>query len=236
MKKVTLYTIVLLFFFSCQKEKEIAPDINSISPVLSSADIDDFILDRIKETGTVFDWKDATNDVLFSAAMKSDSIFAIGYQPVGFNDIATRINTIDLEDENWKPVLDKILNFILKGEKERRPNIELSDLLPFGYPKVVPNVSIKITNKATVVKLREMPEIRFLEAMGYALSDNTVSSRNIFGCNGAGPNYDLDTAHYTTIEPLTKQSWHHSVTQKAHQDHHHRPGLRHKRNKRTLPK
>lgn len=211
MKRVLGFVAILLMM-SCQKN-EVAFNEDNLNKtdILSQSEISQTI-HEILETTAVFDWDMVGDHFLYSAAMHSDSVFEIGYQPVGFANLPERIHEIDIDASEWKTVQTKILNIILEGEKERNPNITLDDLLAFGYPKVLPNMAVIISNEATVSKLRQLPEVRFLEAMGYSLPPRDAEFRNIFGCNGAGPNFDIDTADYTTIAPEVKQSWHHAAS------------------------
>lgn len=212
MKRFLGFAIAVLTLASCQKnEVAVAENAAERTDVLSPADINQQIYD-ILETTAVFDWDMVDDHTLYSAAVQSDGVFEIGYQPVGFQNLSEKIHEIDIHSNEWKAVQDKILTLILNGEKELNPKIELTDLLAFGYPKVLPNMAVIISNEKTITTLRNLPEVRFLEAMGYSLPRQTVESRNVFGCNGAGPNYDIDENDYTTIAPDVKQSWHHEAS------------------------
>jgi hypothetical protein len=209
MKRFLGFAVIVLTLASCQKKEAVVSEINTEKlNVLSSAVINQTIYD-ILETTPVFDWEMVDDHTLFSAGMQSDRVFEIGYQPVGFQNLPERIHEIDIHSPDWQDVQNKILTIILNGEKELNPKIELTDLLAFGYPKVLPNMAVLISNEKTISNLRNLPEVRFLEAMGYSLPSQNVESRNIFGCNGAGPNFDIDENDYTTIAPDAKQSWHH---------------------------
>ena len=212
MKRVLTFVIGLLALAGCQKNDALVETNKVENPtILSQSTINQAIFDILKTTA-VFDWDMVDDHFLYSAAMQSDSVFAIGYQPVGFANLPERIHQIDIHSPEWVAVQDKILQIILEGEKEVNPKVVLEDLLPFGLPKILPNMAVLISNEKTVLKLRNLPEMRFFEAMGYALPQEGVESRNIFGCNGAVPNFDIDTADYAVILPNVKQSWHHAAS------------------------
>jgi serine protease len=212
MKRVLGFVIMLFTVASCQKN-EVTSVENSAekSNLVSTSTINQTIYD-ILETTAVFDWKMVDDHTLYSAAMQSDGVFEIGYQPAGFQNLSERIHEIDIHSKEWKAIQYQILTLILDGEKALNPKVKLDDLLAVGYPKVLPNMAVLISNEKTITKLRNLPEVRFLEAMGYALPSRNVESRNIFGCNGAGPNFDIDENDYTTIAPDVKQSWHHEAS------------------------
>lgn len=209
MKRVLGFAIALMTIVSCQKNEVLVDgQVIEKTNVLNQSEIDRAILD-ILETTAIFDWDMVDDHFLYSAAMQSDSVFAIGYQPQGFTNLSERIHEIDIHSPEWLAVRDQILQIILEGEKELNSKATLDNLLPFGLPTVLPNMAVIISNEKTISKLRTLPEMRFFEAMGYAVPSREVAARNIFGCNGAGPNYDIDTTDYTVIEPAVKQSWHH---------------------------
>ena len=209
MKRVLTIAFSLWFLVGCQKQ-EVGVDASErdLANVLSSSEINRTIR-SILETAAVFDWDMVDDHFLYSAAMQSDSIFAIGYQPANFSNLEEKIHQIDIESEEWVAAREKIFQVVLEGERITNPIIKLEDILPFGMPKVLPNLNIIFSNENTVSKLRNLPEVRFLESMGYSLPPLNVESRNVFGCNGAGPNYDINEDDYIEIAPDVKQSWHH---------------------------
>ena len=179
---------------------------------MPSTEINNFLYKSI-ENGQIFNWKQASDHLIWSAAMQSDSIFAIGYQTLSTSDLINTIHKIDITSSEWMNARDEILNIVLEGERVYNNDITFEDLLPKGYPKTIPSMEVKITNPETIKVLRTRKEVRYLEAMGYELppiADNSNSVlRSSSGC-GAEPDYNLNSADYTTISPAVKQSWNHA--------------------------
>jgi subtilisin family serine protease len=142
--------------------------------------------------------------------MQSDSIFAVGYQPVGFSNIEDQMHLIDISASAWSDMQTSILNLVLEEEQKLHPNWTVDNLLPFGEPSTLPTLAIYMTSFEAMKKLRNMPGVRYVEPMGYELAPIYYPNddRSSSGC-GVSPDYSIDAADYTTIAPLAKQSWHH---------------------------
>jgi serine protease len=201
---LVIYGLLAFTAVSCKKE-----NVENPSDIMSKNDINSALYRAVEEQG-VFNWSTASDDILWSAAMQSDSIFAIGYQLEGFENINANMHTINIELNEWIQVRDEILDFLLLEEQKLNPNKTIEDLLPFGYPTVVPSMALYLTSFEAIQKLRAMSTIRYVEAMGYELPPLEASStdRSSSGCGG-GPDYGLNPLDYETIAPGSKQSWHH---------------------------
>ncbi|MEM9819895.1 MAG: S8 family serine peptidase [Bacteroidota bacterium] len=205
----TLLMIVLLA--SCSKDLDLPNSAILPNDLMSKEEINQTLYAAIEADG-IFHWDKADARLMYSAAMQSDSLFAIGYQIAGTQDLPSKIHEIDIESTQWIAARDKVLQVILDGERELNPDKTVEQLLPHGYPKVLPSMAVLLTNPATIEKLRNMEEIRYLEAMGYELpplrelNDNAVE-RSSSGCGSATPNYSISSADYTTISPNCKRGW-----------------------------
>ncbi|NOQ73841.1 MAG: S8 family serine peptidase [Crocinitomix sp.] len=203
-KYLVIYGLLAITAVSCKKEA-----VENPSEIMSVNDINSQLYREVEKQG-VYNWSTASDELLWSAAMQSDSIFAIGYQPASFADINSQMHTINIESSEWIQVRDEILDIILKEEQKLNPNKTMDDLLPYGYPTVVPSMSVYLTSFEAVQKLRAMSTIRYFEPMGYELPplNANANDRSDSGC-GASPDYGLNPLDYETILPGIKQSWHH---------------------------
>ena len=201
--------LLLVLFAACQDE---LPEPTAESRLLTTAEIDRTLYAAVERSG-VYHWSGASDELLWSAAMQSDSIFAVGYQPVGFQNIETEMHRIDLTAPQWADARETVIELVLTNERALRPGLSRADLFPMGEPEVLPTLALHFTNPATVRQLRELAEIRYVEPMGYELAPlatNQVENRDA-GCDG-GPDYNLNPNDYTTIAPNVKQSWHHAAS------------------------
>jgi len=79
MKKFLLGFIASLLLFSCAKEGNPDFDTAHKDSLVSKTEINQHIRTIMNRDG-IYDWKHASDAILYSAAMSSDSIFALGYQ------------------------------------------------------------------------------------------------------------------------------------------------------------
>ena len=210
-KFLPLLLLLVVAFSSCEID-DLANNETPTEQLLSRDQINQTLYQEIERNGT-YNWSVASDELLWSAAMQSDSIFAIGFQPAGFQNIETEMHRIDLNAADWQAAQEQILQLILDGERAIGAATTREDLLPLGEAEVLPNMAVHFTNPATVGRLRVMSEVRYLEAMGYELPalNAPAIGRSDSGC-GSSPNYNLNAADYTTIAPNVKQSWHHATS------------------------
>lgn len=205
--QLIVYGLLAFTAVSCKKE-----EVENPSDIMSTNDINSHLYREVEKQG-VYNWSTASDELLWSAGMQSDSIFAIGYQPASFVDINSRMHDLNIESSEWIQVRDEILEFILIEEQKLNPNKTIEDLLPFGYPTVVPSMAVYLTSFEAVQKLRVMGTIRYFEPMGYELPplNANTNDRSSSGCGGS-PDYGLNPLDYETIVPGIKQSWHHATS------------------------
>lgn len=211
MKKFLLGCGASLLLFSCAKESLPIEDSGQKDQLVTKTEINQHIRTVMDRDG-IYDWKHASDAILYSAAMQSDSIFAIGYQTSATDDLEKNIHLVDINSSKWLNVRDELLGLILKGEQDLNPETTTLDLLPYGYPEDLPSMEVRITNPTTISVLREKEEIRYLESISYVLAPDNAIERSSSGC-GVSSNYNLNTSDYTTITPGTKQSWHQGTSQ-----------------------
>ncbi len=200
--KFSAFLAALLLILSCQKNEMVTPQ--ETTDLLTPAEIDERLEAALQERGRIY-WSDQDLHTIYSAGMQSDSIFAIGYQPENFFDIENRMHSLDIESEEWIAVKNKLYDLI-----EREEGVAINTLLPFGEPEVLPNFAVLITQKSTLEALRQLPEVRFLEPMGYYLEEEpTVKDRDA-GC-GSAPNFNIPAEDYTTVAPGAKRPWNYDL-------------------------
>lgn len=189
---------------SCGKEPD--PQ-NRVEGTMSKSEIYKFITSELHRTNKAFDWNSASDDLIYSAGIQSDGVFSIGYQPSGFKDIKDKIHQIDLKEKTWVDTRMMIESLILEYEKEDQTKDGESILAPVDVK--FPQIFAVIRNKELIAKLRTMPEVRFVEPLGYSLEPE-VSTRSSSGCSGA-PSTNINTADYTTLTPSSKRPWNFAI-------------------------
>ena len=94
---------VLLLVSACQKDNRLSNTAPSVKPTKNwtSADISQFIIKKIKEDNTTFDWATASDDMLFSALQNTDKMLAIGFKKANAtDDDAAQFNAANTPE--WK--------------------------------------------------------------------------------------------------------------------------------------
>ena len=118
---------VTLLFTACQKDNKATNETPSVKPAKnwSSAEINDFIVQKIKEDNTVFDWAKASDDMLFSALQNTDNMLAIGFKKANATDEeATQFNAA--KNADWKAAKDALVKMIVESEQKANPSVDYS--------------------------------------------------------------------------------------------------------------
>lgn len=195
----------ILLITSCTEET-VKTDVTNPQTPLTKAEIDRFVNEQLEATGE-FWWSTTDEHTLWSAAVRSDSILSIGYQPVNEKNIDERLHLIDIQEENWKKVRTNLIEWIVNETNKAYPgkNYTTKDLMPFGEESVLPFFNIKIWDEKLIAQLRQMPEVRYLDAIGYISEEMEVVQRSDSGCD-AEPDV-IATSDYTTVTPNAKIPW-----------------------------
>ncbi len=209
MKKNLLiaYVGIAMLLVSCSKEQisNNAPDTVPQNP-LPKSEIDQFVYNQLEKTGQFY-WNSTDDRMLWSAAVRSDSILSIGYQPTREKDLNNRLHLIDFQDNTWRKVRNDLIELIVAETNKKWPshNFTARDLMPLGDEDALPFMLIKVWDEALITQLRRMPEVRYLDAVGYLTEDMEVRLRSDSGCD-AEPNV-ISPSDYTTISPNAKVPW-----------------------------
>jgi len=184
MKKITFFLASLCVLFSCSEnlDQNLQQD-ESNSKILQPSEINAFITESL-ESGEVFDWSTASNQMIFSALTQSDNILALGYTIDPGMDITSFIGTTEKLPADWIAKRDDILENILETEKiaTDNPSLTLEEILPFGLDDVTPTISVVVHSRDVVNDMRSNQNIRYVEPMGYEyLFDSSLKSS--FGCD-----------------------------------------------------
>ncbi len=208
-KNLAILCTVAILFNACSRDNltpEPVGQVTTPEQTFSKEAINTFIVQKIKQEQKVFNWGSATDEMIYSALIESDSILAVGYQIDNFADIEKWIGTQGQLPEEWIETRTEILNQILANEKAvtKNENLTLEDLLPFELDNQIPTFAIKVTSFTTIQELRQNPNIRYVEPMGYYPENQDKSDS---GCGSESGPY-IDPADYTASSSYNaKISW-----------------------------
>jgi subtilisin family serine protease len=207
--KTLLALTGLVFVLAACSKDQLTPDTQNASKQqpMSRAEMDAIITQHFEKNNTVYYWSGASNTMLWSASVRSDSMMSVGYQPAGSTDVLDRIHLIDLNSPEWKAVRKKTIDYIVDATNEAYPDLDATaeDLIRNLDRPTLPTLDVKIFDLAIIEKLRGMPEIRYIEPMGYGLTP--INQRSDSGCSN-DPASSIPSADYTNAPPSAKISWH----------------------------
>lgn len=177
----------------------------SQSTPLNRNQLNKYVQQVLLETDQVFKWEEHDHIFSFSALLLSDSIASIGFKPINIQDFNRFSNTIDIGTDEWKAARMKVAQTFLDMTESKYGIDNVKYLFPYGLPEDRPYFNVRIFDLEILNAIKEMPEVRYLDPMGYSMDEDEVKSNS--GCsNYASTVNPLDT---TLISPNSSQSWHH---------------------------
>ncbi len=181
---------------------------------ITKEQINQFIRDQYAQKGS-FNWKDASDEMIWSALQSSDKIISVGYKPVAEKNIENRLHTINISDDNWKTAKQQVLQLIYNEERKNNTALKMDNMEAWKETKL-PVIDIKIESFETLKLLRQSKLVRYAEPMGYdpiKEFDKTEGalSGGGSGCGGYDGNTSLvNGSDYTIVSPDAKVSWNYS--------------------------
>lgn len=130
--------------------------------------LDNVIKARMMLTKDVFHWSDATDLMVWSALVQSDSLAIVGYQPEEFDPNEHAFEVRDIQSEEWESARIKIKDKINSWAeanltiKEGRNEQIVAEKLP-----MVPYMIVKLSDLTLISELREMPGFANIEVGTY---------------------------------------------------------------------
>lgn len=165
-----------------------------------------FIAQQIKETGQ-FEWKAASDRMLWSALVRADHIVSLGYHVKG--EVGSSGYQLQRQE-----VRDRLLEQIYAIEKKNSAAVS-RETLELWHEAFLPVIDLRITSYETMVMLRYSPLVRYLEPMEY---ETHLFQENTQRQSGCAPNWPDRTlvagVDYGVVSPFAKASWnypHHGV-------------------------
>lgn len=173
---------------------------------MSKAEIDQIVESSLHELNTPFRWATADSRMLWSASVRSDSIMSLGYKPAHEANVEQRLGLIDTNTDEWQAVRNKLIGLIVEETNKEFPELNATPrslFLNLDW-EGLPVLDVKIFSQRIVEQLLEMPEVRYLEPMGYGMGE--LERRSDSGC-GVSPAGSIPAADYTTASPNVKIPW-----------------------------
>ena len=157
MKFRNILSLILFLFcsLSCLQEH----NVGRVEPVWDHDDkalLDKFILTTIEEDNQPFDWNLASTDILHQGVVAANHLLTVGFDKNG-NEI---LNRIFQNEQNNNKQLDYHEEFLVYTD----------EILNFSV--------IRIRQKSSIERLREMNDVAFLEVIGYPFDEHLIYPNN----------------------------------------------------------
>lgn len=204
MKKNVFYLLTVFFVLnSCNREefKNEGPAVEMAKKEpLATQQINAQINQSIQNTGS-FNWSESSDHFLWSAIYQGNAIASIGFG-TSEKDFDRSLSSSSKEIEN------EILTVIQKYEGGEQPRFLITS------DKFLNQMDVVIKKKETIVALRHMKTIRYLEPGDYRYFDyeNKINgaAKSDDSSSGSGCGFNsvtLDNEDYTSVTTNTKVPW-----------------------------
>lgn len=219
MKKIlsVFIAIVIISIVSCQRnEKETAepqdgilkekrnPEAVPQGAPLPQSEIDK-IINNMMDTKKDFRWEWVDLKTLWSATHYGDQSVALGYKPLGYDDISPMINKINVKQGKWKQVHDAIINLVLEEyNKHSAQPVKIEDIM-VEDDAVLPIITLRITDRNVITKLFNLENVRYIEPLDYWPADDRYRATAASGCSASTT--PINGADWTTIPPGCRLPW-----------------------------
>lgn len=162
---------------------------------LGSKEINEKINETIKTKGK-FSWKESSDHFVWSAIFQGNKIASIGFGSSFDRDL----------DPNNAAIENEILDLIKKYEGK-------TDRILLSSDKYLNQIDVAIEKQETIIALRKMKNIRYLEPADYRYFENEnkyngTAAKSSGSSSGCGfESTALNAADYTTVTPNAKAPW-----------------------------
>ncbi|MCE3075454.1 S8 family peptidase [Chryseobacterium gwangjuense] len=198
MKKNAFYLLLLFFVFTACSREDLPNNPGNIEIAqkdpLTAKQINEKINETIKTKGR-FSWKESSDYFVWSAVFQGNKIASIGFGS-SFDRSLTPDN---------KAIEEEILKVIEQYEGKTERILLSSD-------QYLNQIDVAIEKQETVIALRKMKNIRYLEPADYRYFENEqkfgATSKSSSGSSGCGfESTTLSVSDFTTVSPNAKAPW-----------------------------
>lgn len=206
MKYIFILFISLCLLGSCKKQDNFSSQSKAANQLVPVDSINVIIFKAMREKGE-FDWKQATDKVLWSAISQSGFLVSVGYKPSKLATVDNQMHSIRLQDPQWREAKNEVLDLVVANEKLKpSPNDKAS--LEVWQEHVLPVLNIEIRNYRTLLALRNSPWVRYVEPMDYETRLVGNTTQRATGCLPNEPDGGLVAGvHFGVVTPFAKASW-----------------------------
>lgn len=198
MRKNVFYLLLLFFVFtSCNRDdlqNNVANTEITQKDPLTAKQINEKINETIKTKGR-FSWNESSDHFLWSGIFQGNKIASIGFG-------SSFDRSLDADN---KAIENEILDLIKKYEGK-------TDRILLSSDQYLNQIDVAIEKQETVIALRKMKNIRYLEPADYRYFENekqfVATAKSSSSSSGCGfESTALNAVDYTTVSPNAKAPW-----------------------------
>ncbi|SIT28006.1 S8 family peptidase [Chryseobacterium gambrini] len=198
MRKNVFYLLLLFFVFTACNRDDLQNNVANTEITqkdpLTAKQINEKINETIKTKGR-FSWNESSDHFLWSGIFQGNKIASIGFG-------SSFDRSLDADN---KAIENEILDLIKKYEGK-------TDRILLSSDQYLNQIDVAIEKQETVIALRKMKNIRYLEPADYRYFENEkqfgATSKSSSSSSGCGfESTALNAADYTTVSPNAKAPW-----------------------------
>ena len=210
MKIKYILWLLIISLMACSKKEN--REQNSNAHILSKSLLNERIVNLINTKGE-FSWADADAWTTWNAVAVTDSIISVGYCPINLKGRSFNFSDINLAAPEWRMARTRVIDLVFQSEMQLNFSIQRSQLLACSN-EFLPVLNFKVSNPATIEKLKSSSFVRYAEPTGFDIDFSTQNSKIAVesGCDENSANFQLQPyTHYTSVMPNAKASWNYSA-------------------------
>ncbi|WP_343662950.1 S8/S53 family peptidase [Chryseobacterium mucoviscidosis] len=198
MRKNVFYLLLLFFVFTACNRDDLQNNVANTEITqkdpLTAKQINEKINETIKTKGR-FSWNESSDHFLWSGIFQGNKIASIGFG-------SSFDRSLDADN---KAIENEILDLIKKYEGK-------TDRILLSSDQYLNQIDVAIEKQETVIALRKMKNIRYLEPADYRYFENEkqfgATAKSSSSSSGCGfESTALNAADYTTVSPNAKAPW-----------------------------
>lgn len=192
-----IWMMTIIFLSSCTNNEEVLDNTQEQTQekLLTVQEVMNKIDETIQNEGS-FDWKNADDQLLWSATVHGSNILTVGYG-------AENESFTTEKNGRGKEIKNAILQVVQQNEKTTKEDVLIHEDAVLNY------IDVKVSGLQTIKELRKLQNIRYLEPDGFVLvPQNQANSRSSLSSSGCGFDGDyISTADYGTLSTGAKIPW-----------------------------
>ncbi|MEO1051011.1 MAG: S8 family serine peptidase [Bacteroidota bacterium] len=208
-RRIALWVLLGLFLVRCSDNTSFMESPAEFQELIPKSDIDEFIQKAWVEQND-FNWGMVSDEMLWSALRHGGDVLTVGYQPEGEGDISGKMHSLSVRSKAWieakNDVLQRAVDVI---NRDGDASVNVQQILLRDHD-VLPYVEIRTSDFELVKQLRKMPNVRYVEPIGYEADfwkqAQTSKVESGSGC-GNNPAGSISSSDFVTVSPNARASF-----------------------------